>query len=120
MAIKINLYQDWLDTVKHVFHGAGAPLPSTLSDKGIGVAYYNQTSSSEEEAEQRRQVNEQRITELQQTLLDNMTEIIIPDIRNKTGYTGDAFHFRWVYAQGEHIIEENSQYRIPLGPSPEA
>ena len=118
MEINIHLYQDWLDAVKQIFLGSGAPLPASLSDEEIGLAYYIQTSSSEQEAEERRSANEQRIKQLQQTLLDNLESMIIPDIVSKTSYSGQQLHFRWVFAQGgEHIIEEYSEYRISLGPS---
>lgn len=117
MNIEMNLYKDWLDTVRGIFRGSGSPVPPDWSDEEVGKAYYLQTSPSEQAAEERRDANEFRIMQLQQTLLDNMETVVLPDIRDKTGYSGDRLRFRWVYAQGEHIVEEYSQYRIPLGPS---
>ena len=117
--VTIDLYKDWLDTVREVFRGSGAPLPETLTDKEVGVMYYLQTSENEREAEKRNEENERRIADLQRNLLEHLEKVVVPDIRKRTGYEGDRFRFRWVYAQGEHIIEEYSSYRIPLGPSPD-
>ncbi|EGL19484.1 MULTISPECIES: hypothetical protein [Paenibacillus] len=119
MKVEMDLYNDWIETVKEIFRGSGAPLPQDWSAEEVGREYYLQTSSSEEEAEERRKANEQRLTDMQRTLLDNMETVVVPDIREKTGYGGSQFRFRWIYSQGEHIVEECSQYRIPLGPSPE-
>lgn len=112
--ITIRLYQDWLDTVKEVFRGAGHPLPEGMNEREIAVAYYGQTAPSEQEAEQMSVANEERLRDMEQTLLDNFESVVLPDIRKRTGYTGDRFTFRWIYQQGEHIIEEYSEYRIPL------
>ncbi|WP_010273170.1 hypothetical protein [Paenibacillus senegalensis] len=119
MEIEMDLYKDWLNTVREIFRGSDIPLPEHWDDAQIGKAYYMQTSSSEQMAEERRDANEARIRHLQQTLLENMEQIVLPDIRSRTGYSGNRLRFRWVYAQGEHIVEEYSQYRIPLGPSPD-
>jgi hypothetical protein len=112
--ITIRLHQDWLDTVREIFRGSGHPLPEELSDHEVTVAYYSQTASSDEEAEQQSIANTERLKEIEQTIVANFESIILPDIRSRTGYTGDEFTFRWIYQQGEHIIEEYSEYRIPL------
>lgn len=117
--IEIDLYQDWLNTVREIFQGSDIPLPEHWDDAQIGKAYYLQTSSSEQAAEERRDANKLRIRQIQQTLLENMEQVVLPDIRSRTGYKGNRLKFRWVYSQGEHIVEEYSQYRIPLGPSPD-
>ncbi|MFC4776047.1 hypothetical protein ACFO9Q_04540 [Paenibacillus sp. GCM10023252] len=113
--IAIHLYQDWLRTVREIFQGSGHPLPEDLTDEQIGLAYYLQTASSEEEARALQQANQDRLHHLQQTLLDNFEGVVLPDIRSRTDYEGDQFSFKWVYLpQGEHLIEEHSAYRIPL------
>ncbi|WP_202903182.1 hypothetical protein [Paenibacillus gorillae] len=114
LELAIDLYRDWNDTVKEIFRGSGYPLPDGLSDKEIGVAYFMQSAQSEEEAEKLHEANAQRIIGLQQTIQENFEQVILPDIRNRTGYTGNSFSFKWVYNNGEHIIEEHSSYRIPL------
>ncbi|MFF2091128.1 hypothetical protein [Paenibacillus sp. NPDC058174] len=114
LELAIDLYRDWNDTVKEIFRGSGYPLPDGLSDKEIGIAYFMQTAQTEEEAEKLHEANEQRIRGLQQTIQNNFEPIILPDIQSRTGYTGTSFSFKWVYNNGEHIIEEHSAYRIPL------
>ncbi|AJY76920.1 hypothetical protein [Paenibacillus beijingensis] len=112
--VEINLYGDWVRTVREVFRGSGSPLPDDWSDEQVGLEYYLQTVEDEERAELQRAENEARIRGVQNTLLRNLEEVIVPDIRERTGYKGDRFRFKWVYYQGEHIIEECSSYRIPL------
>lgn len=112
--IDIHLYQDWLGTVRQIFVGSGQPLPAEASDKQVGLAYYIQNASDLEEAEQLRAANEERLQQMEQTIRDNLERVIVPDIRQRTGYEGHQFCFRWVYSQGEHIVEEHSQYRISL------
>lgn len=112
--VEINLYGDWIRTVREVFQGSGHPLPEEWSDEEVGLQYYLQTAKDAEEAEMRRAGNEARLLGMQNTLLRNLNETIVPDIRERTGYQGDRFRFKWVYYQGEHIIEECSSYRIPL------
>ncbi|WP_238357623.1 hypothetical protein [Cohnella zeiphila] len=76
--------------------------------------YFRQTSDTDEEAVKQAYDNEKRLKELQKKLLDNLEAVIVPDIRRRTDYRGDRFEFRWVYNQGEHIVESHSRYRIPL------
>lgn len=83
MKVEMDLYNDWIETVKEIFRGSGAPLPQDWSAEEVGREYYLQTSSSEEEAEERRKANEQRLTDMQRTLLDNMETVVVPDIREK-------------------------------------
>lgn len=112
--IKIDLYRDWLNTVKEIFRGSGYPLSETISDRDAALAYFLQTAQTEEEAKQMLKANEERLISLQQVILDNFQAIILPDIRSKTTYLDDRFAFKWVYNKGEHIIEQHSSYRIPL------
>ncbi|MFC4812249.1 hypothetical protein [Paenibacillus sp. GCM10023250] len=114
--ITIDLYGDWVETVKQVFRGSGQPLPEDLTADQAALAYFLQTADSQEEALRQREDNEARLNELQQKLLDHFEAVVLPDIRSRTGYEGDVFVFRWVFGQGgEHIVEERSAYRIPLG-----
>lgn len=112
--IEIDLYKDWLNTVKEIFRGSGHPLPETISNRDAALAYFMQTAETEEKAEQMLMANEERLISLQQVILDNFQVVILPDIRSKTTYLGDQFAFKWVYNKGEHIIEQHSSYRIPL------
>lgn len=112
--IEINLYKDWINTVKEIFQGSGHPLPESISDREAAVAYFSQTAQSEEEAEQQADANEERLASLQQTIIDHFETVIVPDIRSRTNYAGDRFAFKWLYNKGEHIVEEHSSYRIPL------
>ncbi len=116
MAIELhmNLYQDWLATVKNIFDGSGQPLPEHATAKQIGLAYYIQNTADLEEAEKLRAANEARLNEIEHTIRANFEQIILPDILRQTRYAGDVFRFKWIYNQGEHIIEECSEYRIPL------
>lgn len=112
--VEMDLYGDWIRTVRAVFRGSGHPLPDNWSDEEVGLQYYLQTSETPEEAEEKRAGNESRIRGMQNAILRNLNEVIVPDIRMRTGYEGDRFRFKWVYYHGEHIIEECSSYRIPL------
>lgn len=112
--IQISLYKDWIDTVKFIFKGSGRPLDNNISDKDASLAYFRGTASSEEEAMQQSEANEERLASIERIILDNLENVIIPDIRKRTSYTGDQFIFKWVYNMGEHVIEEHSSYRIPL------
>ncbi|WP_028611352.1 hypothetical protein [Paenibacillus harenae] len=112
--IQIHLYKDWIDTVKEIFRGSGHPLPEDIDDSDAALAYFMLTAASEDEALKQRTANEERLMQLQRTILVNLDSVIWPDIRCKTGYAGDRLSFKWVYHKGEHIIEEQSSYRIPL------
>lgn len=112
--IKMDLYADWIDTVKQIFRGSGHPFePGTPIDV-IGQTYYRQTSDTDEEAVARHAANVERLQELERKIRDNMDGVIAPDIRKRTGYEGDRFEFKWIYLQGEKIVELNSEYMIPL------
>lgn len=112
--ITIHLYQDWVDTAREVFRGSGHPLESHLDDAEIAYQYYRLQTDTEEDARLMAEENKQRLNHLEQTVLEHLDTVIIPDIRQRTGYSGEQFIFRWIYAQGEHIVEECSEYRIPL------
>ncbi|WP_138752046.1 hypothetical protein [Paenibacillus sinopodophylli] len=112
--IELNLYNDWIETVKEVFRGSSHTLPDDLTGLDIAVAYFLQTAQSEQEAEVLAEQNRERFMTMEKAIKDNFATVILPDIRSRTGYTEDQFEFKWVYNQGEHIIEVNSEYRIPL------
>ncbi|WP_127530473.1 hypothetical protein [Paenibacillus kobensis] len=112
--VTIDLYRDWLNTVKEVFRGSGVEFTESVTDDDLAIAYFEQTSKSEEEAEKLSVDNEQRLFAIQQTILERLEDVIVPDIRKRTGYEGNQFHFQWVFQQGEHIVEQCSKYRIPL------
>ncbi len=113
-AIDIHLYEDWLRTVKSIFAGSGQPLPEHLEDHQVALAYFLQTAQDEKEAREQAEANERRLNALQQMIEENFEQVIEPDIRQRTGYTEQTYRFEWVYQQGEHIVERNSSYRIPL------
>ncbi|MBJ6363738.1 hypothetical protein ACFOQM_21150 [Paenibacillus sp. GCM10012307] len=114
LELYIHLYQDWLATVKEIFAGSGQPLPDHATDKQVGLAYYIQNAADLEEAERLRASNEERLNEIERTIRANFEQVILPDILRQTRYAGDVFRFKWVFNQGEHIIEECSEYRISL------
>jgi hypothetical protein len=101
--------------VKEIFRGSGFPFEPGTPDSIVARTYFRQTSDSDEEAVRQAYGNEKRLKELQKKLMDNLETVIVPDIRLRTDYRGDRFEFQWVYNQGEHLIEKNSRYRIPLG-----
>lgn len=111
--IKIDLVADWISIVKEVFRGGGIVLEDGLTEDDIAEIYFLQ-SLPEEEAIPLAKETLHRLKEMEQTIINNMDTLIIPDIRTRTGYEGNSFHFSWAYDQGEHIIETCSEYRIPL------
>jgi hypothetical protein len=113
--IKMNLYEDWIETVKEIFRGSGFPFEPGTPHEVIGQTYYRQSADTDEEAARLNAENERRLREMERTIRDHFASVIEPDIRKRTGYKGDRFEFKWVYMQGENIVELNSEYRIPLG-----
>ncbi|MFD0960772.1 hypothetical protein [Paenibacillus chungangensis] len=111
--VKMDLIEDWIKTVKEVFRGSGYPLEDGISEEELALLYYEQTLEGEQ-AQQAAAATLTRLRELEAAIRDNLSAVIVPDIRKRTGYKGDLFHFCWVYNQGEHIIEMESEYRIPL------
>jgi len=112
--VAINLYKDWLRTVRDLFRSAGQPLPDDMDMEEAALQYFLQTAPYEEAVAQR-EANKERFRVIQESILDHLDEMIVPDIRKRTGYRGTRFEFHWVYAEGgEHIIENCSEYRIPL------
>jgi hypothetical protein len=97
--IHMNLYKDWLLTVRDVFRGSGQPLPDDMEDDEVALQYFLQNAPYEE-ARLQRDLNIERFRVIQETMQNHMESLIIPDIRTRTGYTGDQFAFHWVYAQG--------------------
>lgn len=112
--MKIDLYTDWLDTVKEIFRGSGYPLPEEMDDRDVAMSYFLQTAQSEADAALQLEANQERLATVQKLIGDHFETVILPDIRSRTAYTGDRFVFKWVYNQGEHVVEQHSMYRIPL------
>lgn len=111
--VHINLYEDWLLTVRDMFRSLGKPLSEYMSDDDVALKYFLQHAPYEQ-ARLQRDTNRERFRMIQETITTHLHSMIIPDIRKRTGYLGDSFAFHWVYAEGEHIIEKFSEYRIPL------
>ena len=99
--VSINLYKDWLDTVKEVFRGSGMLEVLTFPEDEIALAYFLQTAADEAEAEQQRIANEERLNTIEQTIRSHLNDVIVPDIRKRTGYEGQTFEFNWVFNQGD-------------------
>ncbi|MFC6333620.1 hypothetical protein ACFP56_13410 [Paenibacillus septentrionalis] len=116
--IEIDLVADWVSIVREVFRGSGIVLEDGLTDEDIAEIYFLQ-SMPEEEALPLAHETLKRLKEMEQIIESNMDTVIVPDIRMRTGYEGNSFHFSWVFDQGEHIIETHSEYRIPLNQKPE-
>ncbi|RUS47168.1 hypothetical protein [Cohnella sp. AR92] len=114
--VSIDLYKDWLDTVREIYRGSGMPFAPDAPAELIGTTYFLSTAANEEEANRMRIENENWLRELESRILNNLDAVIIPDIRSRTGYQGEQFRFKWIYQQGEHIVEECSNYRISLNP----
>lgn len=113
--VKIDLFGDWIETVREIFRGSGFPFEPGTPDAVVGQTYYRQSADTDEEARRLSEENESRLRSMQATILEHLDGVIVPDIRARTGYEGDDFEFKWVYQQGEHIVETFSKYRIPLG-----
>ncbi|WP_168121480.1 hypothetical protein [Paenibacillus sp. HB172176] len=111
--ITMNLVDDWIKVVKEVFRGSGTPLEDGLSEEETALIYFRQTLE-EEAAHDMATRTLERLREMEATIISHMDSIIVPDIRKRTKYVGDSFEFCWVFNQGEHIVELNSEYRIPL------
>ncbi|QAY65968.1 hypothetical protein [Paenibacillus protaetiae] len=112
--IHMNLQEDWQETVKEVFRGSGYPLDDNMDMNEIGIAYFMLTAETKEQAEQLYESNASRLQQLEQTIREHFESVILPDIRKRTGYEGNEFSFKWAYMDGENIIEERSEYRIPI------
>lgn len=118
--IEMDLIADWVSIVKEVFRGGGIVLEDGLTTEDIAEIYFLQTLP-EEEAIPLAHETLKRLKDMEQIIVANMDTVIVPDIRNRTGYEGNEFHFSWVFDQGEHIVETYSEYRIPLtGGEPES
>lgn len=112
--IEMDLVGDWLSIVKEVFRGSGIVLEDGLTAEDVAEIYFLQ-SLPQEEAIPLAQETLKRLQEMELVITQHMDSTIVPDIRNRTAYTGNQFHFSWVFDQGEHIVETYSEYRIPLG-----
>ena len=112
--IEMDLVGDWISIVKEVFRGGGIVLEDGLTEEDIAQIYFLQ-SLPEEQALPLAAETLERLREMETIIEANMDTVIVPDIRQRTSYEGNVFHFSWVFDQGEHIIETNSEYRIPLG-----
>lgn len=111
--ITMDLTGDWIRTVKEIVQSAGESLEGEHSEKELALRYFQLTMSAEE-AEAAANAALLRLQELEIIIRNNLEATILPDIRKRTSYEGNAFHFCWVYNQGEHIVELKSEYRIPL------
>ncbi len=111
--VTIDLYADWIRTVKDLFRMNGQPLPEELTDEETALRYYLQHAGADT-AEALVYQNKQRFQMLQAQILEHLDDVIGPDIVKRTGYKGTTLKFSWVYQEGEHIIEHCSEYRIPL------
>ena len=111
--VTMDLIGDWTKTVKEIVQSAGGTLAGESTSEDIALRYFLLTKP-EEQAHRAAEAELTRLREMEQTISDHLESMIVPDIRKRTNYNGDEFHFCWVYNQGEHIVELNSEYRIPL------
>lgn len=112
--IEMDLVSDWVSIVKEVFRGSGIVLEDGLTEEDVAQIYFLQTLP-EDQAIQLANETLNKLREMEGIIHSHMDSTIVPDIRQRTGYEGNQFHFSWVYDQGEHIVETYSEYRIPLG-----
>lgn len=111
--ITMDLTSDWIKTVKEVLRGSGYTVEDDSSHEDIALRYF--LHSQPQDAAQKLAADTLgKLKEMEEIIISHMDSTIVPDIRSRTRYEGDAFHFCWVYNEGEHIIELNSEYRIPL------
>lgn len=111
--ITMDLASDWVKTAKEVLNGTGCRLEDGLSDKEIALRYFLH-SQPEDIARTLAADTLHKLSEMEEIIISHMDSTIVPDIRSRTKYQGNTFHFSWVYQEGEHIIELHSEYRIPL------
>ena len=115
--VTMDLVQDWIKTVKEILQRSGIAVPDEqieeLSYEAIAIRYF-QLTMSEEQAKTAAMEELARLRGLENTIHTHLASTILPDIRKRTRYEGDEFHFCWVYNEGEHIVELKSEYRIPL------
>lgn len=111
--ITMDLVTDWINTVKEVLNNSGYVLEDGLSHEEIALRYFLH-SQPEDVASALAVDTLRKLREMEEIIISHMDSTIVPDIRTRTRYEGNAFQFSWVYNEGEHIIELNSEYRIPL------
>ena len=111
--IEMDLVADWISIVKEVFRGGGIVLEDGLTVEDIAQIYFMQ-SLPDEEAIALAHETLQKLQDMEQVIQAHLETTIVPDIRQRTSYEGNTFHFSWVFDQGEHIVETHSEYRIPL------
>ncbi|WP_261800188.1 hypothetical protein [Paenibacillus sp. PAMC21692] len=111
--ITMDLTADWIKTVKEVLRGAGYEMEEGLPPSEVAEHYFR-LSLPDDRAEELASETLRRLKEMESIIIDHMNTTIVPDIRQRTKYEGNTFHFSWVYNEGEHIIELNSEYRIPI------
>ncbi|MHA6482590.1 hypothetical protein ACX1C1_11890 [Paenibacillus sp. strain BS8-2] len=111
--ITMDLRNDWIKTVKEVLRGAGYEMEDGLPASEVAEHYFRLSLPDDKAAELASETL-RRLQEMESIIIDHMNSTIVPDIRERTQYQGNEFHFSWVYNQGEHIIELNSEYRIPI------
>ncbi|MHA7966297.1 hypothetical protein ACX93W_19410 [Paenibacillus sp. CAU 1782] len=111
--ISMDLKSDWAKTALEVLRGAGSAIDDNAGFQETALNYFLLTMP-QEQAEAMTDETGRRLEEMENIVISHMQDTIVPDIRERTRYTGNTFHFCWVYNQGEHIVELNSEYRIPL------
>lgn len=111
--ITMDLTSDWIKTVKEVLRGAGYEMEEGLPAGEIAEHYFR-LSLPDDEAAGLAAETLRRLKEMESIIIEHMNSTIVPDIRQRTKYEGDKFHFSWVYNEGEHIVELHSEYRIPI------
>lgn len=111
--VTMDLAGDWVKTVKEILQSAGDQLVEEVTNEELSIRYFRLTMSAEQ-AETAARDTLMRFRDMEKVINNNLETTIVPDIRKRTNYDGNQFHFCWVYNQGEHIVELNSEYRIPL------
>ncbi|MFD0590109.1 hypothetical protein ACFQZE_19180 [Paenibacillus sp. GCM10027627] len=111
--ITIDLVTDWTNTAKEVLRGSGYVVEDGATSEEVALQYFLH-SQPEEQALALASETIRRLKEMEEIVISHMSSTIVPDIQSRTNYQGNSFHFSWVYDQGEHIVELNSEYRIPL------
>lgn len=111
--IVMDLKNDWAKTAMEVLRGAGSDTEEGQSFEEIAGLYFR-LSQPEEQAAALVGETVRRLEEMERIIYSHIEDTIVPDIRQRTRYEGNNFHFCWVFNEGEHIVELNSEYRIPL------
>lgn len=111
--VTMDLTADWLKTVREIVRSIGDAQLGEAADEELAIHYFQLTMPAEQ-AQAAAKDALLRLREMDAMIRSHLESTIVPDIRKRTGYKGNKFHFCWVYNQGEHIVELESEYRIPL------